>query len=61
MSRCWNIYVYLVKMVWDVFVWQDISGVKSRKMKIEIMDYADPGANTNPRNGYLSPPPPQRA
>ncbi|KGN52468.1 hypothetical protein Csa_007886 [Cucumis sativus] len=33
-------------------------GGKSRKMMIEIMDYADPGPNTNTRSGYLNPPPP---
>ncbi|KAF8378690.1 hypothetical protein HHK36_030039 [Tetracentron sinense] len=32
---------------------------KAREM-MEVMDYKDPGANTNPKNGYmLSPPPPQ--
>ncbi|OVA09827.1 hypothetical protein BVC80_1753g22 [Macleaya cordata] len=30
---------------------------KARKM-IEVMDYTDPEANTNPRTGYLFTPPP---
>ncbi|KAA0039487.1 hypothetical protein E5676_scaffold892G00160 [Cucumis melo var. makuwa] len=37
-------------------------GGKSRKMMIEIMDYADPGPNNNTRSsGYLPPPPPPAA
>ncbi|KAK9036062.1 hypothetical protein V6N11_078083 [Hibiscus sabdariffa] len=31
---------------------------RSREM-IEIMDYKDPGPNTNPRTGYIFCPPPQ--
>ncbi|CAK9308975.1 unnamed protein product [Citrullus colocynthis] len=37
------------------------SGGKIRKMMIEVMDYADPGPNTNTRTGYLNPPPPPPA
>lgn len=32
--------------------------VKSREM-IEVMDYPDPGANTNPKTGHLFSPPPR--
>ncbi|KAB1211589.1 hypothetical protein CJ030_MR6G013919 [Morella rubra] len=31
---------------------------KSREM-IEVMDYSDPGPNTNPKSGYIFSPPPQ--
>ncbi|XP_023527257.1 uncharacterized protein LOC111790540 isoform X2 [Cucurbita pepo subsp. pepo] len=32
------------------------SGGKPRKVMMEVMDYADPGPNTNTRSGYLTPP-----
>ena len=35
--------------------WQK-SGGKPRKVMMEVMDYADPGPNTNTRSGYLTPP-----
>uniref|UniRef100_A0A2N9I673 Uncharacterized protein n=2 Tax=Fagus sylvatica TaxID=28930 RepID=A0A2N9I673_FAGSY len=31
---------------------------KSREL-IEVMDYSDPGPNTNPRTGYILSPPPR--
>ncbi|KAG6602500.1 hypothetical protein SDJN02_07228 [Cucurbita argyrosperma subsp. argyrosperma] len=35
---------------------QKKSGGKPRKVMMEVMDYADPGPNTNTRSGYLTPP-----
>ncbi|XP_041004487.1 uncharacterized protein LOC121249761 isoform X1 [Juglans microcarpa x Juglans regia] len=35
------------------------STVGKSRMMIEVMDYSDPGPNTNPRSGYIFSPPPQ--